>query len=74
MTLELYYNTELGTVIDRTKDTRCITICITIRVFHIAIYRNALFGVSLHPYLKLLDVVFTMLINVVHFLQLIQFV
>ena len=23
MTLELYYNTELGAVIDRNKDTRC---------------------------------------------------
>ena len=28
MTLELYYNTEEGAVIDRNKDTRCITICI----------------------------------------------
>ena len=50
MTLELYYNTELGAVIDRNKDTRCIAICIAIRVFHIAIYHNTLFGVSLHPY------------------------
>ena len=41
MTLELYYDTELGAVIDR---------CIAIRVFHIAIYLNTLFGVSLHPY------------------------
>ena len=31
MTLELYYNTELGAVIDRNKDTRCIAICIAIR-------------------------------------------
>ena len=37
MTLELYYNTELGAVIDRNEDTRCIAICIAIRVFHIAI-------------------------------------
>ena len=50
MTLEIYYNTELGAVIDRNKDTRCIAICIAIRIFHIAIYRNTLFGVSLHPY------------------------
>ena len=49
MTLEKYYNTELGAVIDRNKDTRCITICIAIQVFHIAIYRNTLFGISLHP-------------------------
>ena len=40
MTLELYHNTELGAVIDRNKDTRYIPICIAIRVFHIAIYRN----------------------------------
>ena len=46
MTLELYYNTELGAVIDSNKDTRCKAIW----VFHIAIYRNTLFGVSLHPY------------------------
>ena len=51
MTLELYYDTELGVVIDRNKDTMCIAICIAIRVFHIAIYRNTLFGVSLHPYI-----------------------
>ena len=38
MTLELYNNTELGAVIDRTKDTRCIAICIAIWVFHIAIH------------------------------------
>ena len=44
MTLELYYNTKLGAVIDRNKDTRCITIC----VFHIAIYRITFFCVSLH--------------------------
>ena len=50
MSLELYYHTELGAVIDRNKDTRCIAICIEIRVFHIAIYRNTLFGVLLHPY------------------------
>ena len=50
MTLELYYNNELGAVIDRNKDTRCISICIAIGVVHIAIYRNTLFGVSLHPY------------------------
>ena len=50
MTLELYYYTELGAVIDRNKDTRCIAICIAIQVFHIAIYCNTLFGVSLHPY------------------------
>ena len=37
MTFELYHNTELGAVIDRNKDTRCIPICIPIRVFHIAI-------------------------------------
>ena len=37
MTLELYYNTELGAVIDRNKDTRCIPICIPIRDFHIPI-------------------------------------
>ena len=37
MTLELYYNTELGAVIDRNKVTRCIAICIAIRVFHITI-------------------------------------
>ena len=37
MTLELYYNTELGAVIDRNKDTRCIAICIAIQVFNIAI-------------------------------------
>ena len=50
--LELCYKTELGTVIGRNKDTRCIAICIAIRVFHIAIYRNTLFDVvSLHPYL-----------------------
>ena len=49
MTLELYYNTELGTVIDRNKDARCIAICIAIRVFHI-IYPNTPFGVSLHSY------------------------
>ena len=40
MTLELYYNTEHGAVIDRNEDTRCIAICITIGVFHIAIYLN----------------------------------
>ena len=50
MTLEIYFNTELGGVIDTNKDTRCIAICIAIRVFHIAIYRNTLFGVSLHRY------------------------
>ena len=48
MPLKFNNNTELGAVIDRTKDTRCITICIAIRVFP---YRNTLFGVSLHPYL-----------------------
>ena len=37
MTLELYYNTELGAVIFRNKDTRCMAICIAIRVSHIAI-------------------------------------
>ena len=37
MILELYYYTELGAVIDRNKGTRCIAICITIQVFHIAI-------------------------------------
>ena len=38
MTLEIYHITELGAVIDRNKDTRCIAICIAIRVFHIAIH------------------------------------
>ena len=37
ITLELYYNAELGTVRDRNKDTRCIAICIAIGVFKIAI-------------------------------------
>ena len=37
MTLDIYYKTELGAVIDRNKDTRCLTIYIAIRVFHIAI-------------------------------------
>ena len=37
MILELCYNSELGPVIDRNKDTRCIAICIAIPVFHIAI-------------------------------------
>ena len=37
MTIELYYNTELGAVIDRNKYTRCIGICIEIRGFP---YRN----------------------------------
>ena len=44
MTLELYYNTELGAVIDRNKDTSCRAICVAIRVFHIALYRNKLFA------------------------------
>ena len=35
------------------KATRCIAICIAIRVFHITIYRKTLFGVSLHPYVIL---------------------
>ena len=51
MTVELYYNTELGAVIDRNKDTRCIPIYIAIRVFHIWQY---IFGVSLHPYMLVL--------------------
>ena len=34
MTLELYYNTELGAVVDWNKDTRCIEIYIAIRVSH----------------------------------------
>ena len=50
MSLELYYNTEPGAVIFRNEDTRCMAICIAIRVFHIAIYRNTRFGVLLHPY------------------------
>ena len=37
MTLKLYYNTELGAVIDRNKNTRRIAICIAMQVFHIAI-------------------------------------
>ena len=53
MTLELYYKTEQGAIIDRNKDTRCIAICIAIQVFHIAIYRISHFGVSLHPYKEL---------------------
>ena len=55
VTLELYYNTELGAVIDRNKDTRCIAICIAIQVFHIIIYGLMLFGVSLRPYHKALQ-------------------
>ena len=39
MTLELYYNTELGAVLDRNEDTRCIAICIAIRF---SISQNAL--------------------------------
>ena len=39
----------LRTVIERNTDTRCIAIYIAIWVFHIAIYRNTLFGISLHP-------------------------
>ena len=41
---------ELSTVTKRNIDTRCIAICIAIQVFYIAMYRNTLFGVSLHPY------------------------
>ena len=37
MAHELYYKTELGAVIDRNKDARCIAIRITIWIFHIAI-------------------------------------
>ena len=51
MTIELYSNTELGAVIDRNKETRCIAICITIQVFHTAIYCNTVLGISLHPYI-----------------------
>ena len=40
---------ELSTVAERNIDTRCIAIYIAIRVFYIAIYRNMLFGISLHP-------------------------
>ena len=40
MTLEigLYYNTQLGAVIDRNNNARCIPICIAIQVVHIEIY------------------------------------
>ena len=55
------YNTELGAVIDRNKDTRCITICIAIQVFHITIPFLAYHCTPSHefePYIGLSNMVF----------------